>query len=215
MNGIARITFAAALAALAVTARAAGPINDCTTPDGGRFYGDDTARGQCGDALIRRLNPDASPKDPIPAPLTPEQKKRREQEQKRLAECHRQNKEQYQKDSALLDRFRREEDLQAARYGELGEQMKLIDEANQRLKENLAARKHLDELAEFYQPPRSIPVDLRYDLELKRRLQEQELHNIERAVGEIRHLDEEYDVKLKRYRELVNGLAKMPCEAKP
>lgn len=213
MNRIERSILVVALAALAIVARAAPPaMSHCITPDGHPLYGDDVDK--CKSASVRKLNPDGSQKDPGTAPLTPKQKRAKEDGDSKQARCNERNKEQYQKDFALLDRYLHEEDLQEARYGALGDQIKQIDQANERLKELIAKGRDLSEKAKFFDPPHQMPDDLRKDRDLNRQLEQIEFGRIAGAALEIQRINDDYDAKLKRYRDLVDGTAKMPCDPK-
>jgi hypothetical protein len=205
---------AVGLIALSLAARAAPPVNSCVTADGRTpLYGDDVARGACSKSEpIRELNPDGSPKKLIPAPPTPEQKKQREEEQKQLIECGRLNHEQRHKDEALMDRFPSEDDLQDARYRELGDQVRVADGASQRLKQLMVERADLKREAKFYDPPHQMPPDLKSDREVNDKLAQNELRIIVKAAHEIQRINDKYDADLKRYRELVLGTARMPFQ---
>lgn len=206
---------AVALIALSLAARGAPQANSCVTPDGGVLYGDDVARSNCSQSgPIHQLNPDGSPKGLIPVPPTPEEKKQRDEAAKERVECGLKNQDQKRKDDALLDRFRSEDDLQDARYRELGDQVRVADEASKRLKQLMARRTELKQQAKFFEPPHEIPPDLKRDREVNDELAQNELRIIVKAAHEIQRINEKYDADLKRYRELVLGTAKMPfqCE---
>ena len=213
MNRIERGILVVALAALAIVARAAPPaIDHCITTDGGSMYGNDADK--CKSAPVRQLNPDGSQKDSGATPLTPKQKRAKEDGDSKQARCNERNTEQYQKDFALLDRYLHEEDLQEARYRALGDQIKGIDRANERLKELIAKGRDLLEKAKFFEPPHQMPDDLRKDRDLNRELEKIEFGRIAGAALEIQRINEDYDARLKRYRDLVDGTAKMPCDPK-
>jgi hypothetical protein len=214
MNRIERVVLSVALAAISLAARAAPGINGCVTSDGRPFYGDDTARNPCKDSPIQKLNPDAPEKDLIPAPSTPEQRKAKEERDRKLHECNMRNRDQKRKDDALLDRYPGEDDLQNARYDALGEQLRRVDEANDRMKKIIARGKELTEQGRFFAPPRRMPANLRADREANYRLEERQIDVIEGAAHDIRRINDRFDADLKRYRELVNGTAAMPCDAK-
>jgi len=214
MNRIVPVALAIALAAACVGARAAPAINACVDPDGHSLYGDDTARGQCKDSPTKRLNPDASPEDLIPAPLTPEERKVKEKRDRKLGEGHRQNEAQRHKDEALLDRYPSEDDLQDARYDALGEQVRRVNEANDRMKEIIARGKDLIEQSRFFAPPHRMPANLRSDREANDQLVRRQIRVIEDAADEIERINDRFDAELKRYRQLVNGTAAMACDVK-
>lgn len=212
MNGIQQITLAAALALLSMASRAA-PIENCVTPEGQPAYGD-TVQNECKNAPIRRLRPDGSDKDVIPAPTAPDQRSEKEEKDRRRAQCNELNREQKRKDDALLDRYPSEDDLQEARYRELGDQLRLVDQANGRLKKILADGIGLIEQAKFFEPPHQMPPELKRDREVNDELAHRQFLAIAEAFAGIQRVNDKYDAELKRYRELVTGKAKMPyqCE---
>jgi hypothetical protein len=213
MNRIGQVVLAVVLAAASLAAQAAPGINGCVTPDGRRLYVDDAARNQCKDSVIERLNPDAARKDWIRAPLTPGQRKAKDERDRRLAACNVLNREQRQKDEALLDRYPSEDDLQDARYAALGEQLRRVDGANDRMKEIIAKGKELTEKGRFFAPPHRMPANLQADREANYRLERSQIGVIEDAAREIRRINDRFDVELNRYRALINGTAAMPCRA--
>jgi hypothetical protein len=167
-------------------------------------------------AMAARAGPpaDASPKGLTPAPLTQEQGSAKDESDTEQANCKERRREQFQRDVALLDRYLHEEDLQEARYGALGEQMKQIDQANERLKQLIANGRDLLEKAKFFEPPHQMPDDLRRARDFNRELEQIEFRRIGGAAHEIQRVNDDYDAKLKRYRQLVDGAAKMPCDLK-
>jgi hypothetical protein len=213
MDRVERSILVAVLCALAMAARAAPPaINSCIPADGSPLYAD--GADKCKNAPIRKLNSDGSQKDPGMAPLMQEQRRAKEQSDRNQARCSERNKEQYQRDIALLDRYPSEDDLQEARYRVLGDQIKQIDQANERLKELIAKGRDFAEKAKFFEPPHQMPDDLRKGRDLNRELEQNEFRRIAGAAREIQRINDKYDVDLKRYRELVDGTAKRPCDPK-
>jgi hypothetical protein len=211
MNSIERGILAAALAAMTLVALAAQrPVNNCVTPDGRTVYGDDA--DQCKNAPIRKLDRDGTPRDVIPTPPTDEQRKLKEEIERKQTRCHERNKEQYQSDDALLGRYPSEDDLEEARYGALGHQIKLVNEANERLKVLIARGRAYAEEAKFFEPPHQVPDKLKRDRGLNRESERIEFRRIAGAAREILRINDDYDATLKRYRELVDGTARMPCD---
>ena len=213
MDRIEQVVLAVALAAASLAAQATPGINGCVTPDRRPLYVDDAARNQCKDSVIKRLNPDASSKDSIPAPLTPGERKAKEERDRRLAACNIRNREQRQKDEALIDRYQSEDDLQDARYAALGEQLRRINGANDRMKDIIAKGKQLTEEGRFFAPPHRMPANLQGDREANYRLERSQIGVIEDAARAIKSINDRFDLELKRYLALINGTAAMPCGA--
>jgi type IV secretory pathway VirB10-like protein len=131
----ARCTLALALGALSIAAE--GQLYVCETPDGHKLSGS-APPPECRNLPIRVLNPDGSLKRIIEPPLTPEQRKAREQDEKKRDECIRQKQERAREDRKLLETYANEDDIEAARKFALGAQQRNIDRATQRLKETAA-----------------------------------------------------------------------------
>jgi hypothetical protein len=173
----------------------------CTTARGRTLTGD-SPPPDCGDSVIRVLNPDGSTKRVIEPPLTPEQKRKREEEERRRHEREMQAQEQMRKDRALLETYASEDEIQASRDRTLADRQVLIERANQQLREYKVDRKRLDDEVEFYSK-RKMPDKLKRALDDNAALQEHQVSTIEDIRAEMQRLNEHYDAELKRFRELV------------
>jgi hypothetical protein len=173
----------------------------CTTPSGRTLTGDNPPRG-CEDSVIRVLNPDGSTRRVIEPPLTADQRKARDLEERRRHEREMQAQDQMRKDRALLETYATEDEIQASRDRTLASRQALIDRANQQLKEFKADRKRLDDDAEFY-AKRQIPDKLKRALADNATLQEQQLRAIDDIRTDMQRINERYDAELRRFRELV------------
>jgi hypothetical protein len=210
MNCIERSVLAVALAVLPTVAWCGFT---CKPPGSTTIYRD-YLPSDCKNVEIRELNSDGSLKRVIPAPLTEEQKKEKAKKENDQQACRLQNKGQNDKDEALRTRYEHEEDLQEARYQALGDQLRQVDRANERMKKILREGMNLSQRARFYEPPHQMPVDLKSNRDVNSKLEKDQLHLILDAVSGIKRVNDTYDADLRRYRELMNGMAKMPCSAK-
>jgi hypothetical protein len=210
MNCIERSVLAVALAVLPTAAW----CGFACKPSGGTTIYRDSLPSECKDVEIRELNSDGSLKRVIPAPLTEEQKKEGAEKEERQRTCAQLNKRQHDEDVALQGRYEHEEDLQEARYKDLGDQLRKVDRANERMKKILQEGVDLSRQARFYDPPHQMPVDLKSNRDVNSKLEADQYHVILGAVLGIQRINETYDADLRRYRELMNGTAKMPCSAK-
>ena len=201
---------AAALSVLPVTAWCGFT---CKPPGGTTIYRDDLP-SECKDVEIRELNPDGSLKRVIPAPTTPEQKRRKEESDRKRDECAKQNQEQARKDRSLLGTYPTEDDLLAARDHALANEKTLIDQQNQKLKQLKADRKHLEDEAEFYLKGQ-MPDELKRNLDNNAALRDQAGRAIHRILAGMERISEGFDANLKRYRELVAGTAKPSFQCDP
>jgi hypothetical protein len=173
----------------------------CTTPSGRTLTGDNPPP-ECQNAVIRELNRDGSIKRVIEPPLTPEQKKKRELEDKQRREREKQAQEQLRKDRALLETYASEDEIEASRDRTLASRQALIDRANQQLREFKMDRKRLDDEAEFYLK-REMPNKLKRALDDNAALQAHQLKAIEDIRADMQRINERYDGELQRFRELV------------
>ena len=173
----------------------------CTTTSGRTLTGD-LPPPECQNVIIRELNRDGSIKRVIEPPLTPEQKKKRELEEKQRHERERQAQEQLRKDRALLETYASEDEIEASRDRALADQQALIDRANQQLKELNLDKKRLDEENEFYLK-REAPPKLKRDLEENATLRAQQRKTIDNIRADMQRINERYDAEQQRFRELV------------
>jgi hypothetical protein len=173
----------------------------CTTASGRTLTGD-LPPPDCGNVPIRELNRDGSIRRVIEPPLTPEQKKKRDVEEKARREREHAAQEQLRKDRALLEAYAGEDEIESARDRVLADRQLLIDRANQQLKEIRADRKRLEDEAEFY-AKRQMPDKLKRALEDNAALQAQQMRTIDEIRAEMQRINDQYDANLRRYRELV------------
>ncbi len=173
----------------------------CTTP-GGRTLTGDMPPPECQNVVIRELNHDGSVKRVIEPPLTPDQKRKREQEEKDRHQREMLAQEQLRKDRALLETYASEDEIEASRDRTLASRQALIDRANQQLREFKMDRKRLDDETEFY-AKRQLPDKLKRAIEVNSALQAQQLKAIDDIRLDMQRINERYDAELRRFRELV------------
>jgi hypothetical protein len=192
----------AALAlALLLPLAAGAQLFVCKTP-GGRTLTDDKPPPECASTVIRELNRDGSLKRLIEPPLTPEQRQERDAEEKRRHEREMEAQAQLRRDRALLETYSSEDEIEAVRDRTLAQRKSLIDHAMQTLNEYKADRKHLDDEAEFYLH-RPMPEKLKRAIDDNLAQQQQAQHTIDDLRAEMRHINENYDAELRRFRELI------------
>jgi hypothetical protein len=173
----------------------------CTTA-GGRTLTGDMPPPECQNVQVRELNRDGSVKRIIEPPLTPEQKRRRELEERQRHEREMQAQEQLRKDRALLETYATEEEIESSRDRTLASRQTLIDRANEQLKQFKVDHKHLEDESEFY-VKRQMPDKLKRALDANAELQTQQLRAIADIRADMRRINERYDAELQRFRELV------------
>jgi hypothetical protein len=171
----------------------------------------DDLPAECASVEIRELNPDGTLKRVIPPPRTTQQRNAEEEAQKRRTDCVQQNEAQKQGDETLLRRYPMEDDLIVARDRALANENARIEQQNQRLKELKLARARLDGQKASYQG-RPMPDALKSDFAANDSATVAAEHQIEATNSGAERLAEKFDVDLKRYRALVKGTAKLPCQ---
>ena len=182
----------------------------CKPPGGSTIIRDDLPP-ECASVEIREMNPDGSLKRIIPPPRTTEQRKAGEEDHRRKLECLQQNEARKQGDEMLLKRYPMEDDLIVARDRALANEKARIEQKNQRLKELERTRAHLEDEKASYKG-RQMPDAMRAAFEANDSGMASTEHQIELINSGMRQIAEKFDTDLKRYRELVKGTAKLPCQ---
>lgn len=144
---------------------------------------------------------------PREIPLTAEQKAAREAEQKKKLEAEEKAKEERRKDSALLNTYPSEKDIDYARAAALKEAEAAIKETEKRIAAAQKRRKDLDSEKEFY-TKKPMPVKLRQDIaniEIEIKNQQELLEAKKKEIGSI---NAKYDEDKRRYVELTRKAAR-------
>jgi len=144
---------------------------------------------------------------PREIPLTAEQKAAREAEKKKKLEAEEKAKEERRKDSALLNTYPSEKDIDYARAAALKEAEAAIKETEKRIAAAQKRRKELDSEKEFY-TKKPMPVKLRQDIaniEIEIKNQQELLEAKKREIGGI---NAKYDEDKRRYLELTRKAAR-------
>jgi hypothetical protein len=144
---------------------------------------------------------------PREIPLTAEQKAAREAEQKKKLEAEEKTKEERRKDSALLNTYPSEKDIDYARAAALKEAEAAIKETETRIAAAQKRRKELDSEKEFY-TKKPMPVKLRQDIaniEIEIKNQQELLEAKKKEIGSI---NAKYDEDKRRYVELTRKAAR-------
>jgi len=205
------LALALALGASAVRAQTSNTARPqlsytCVTKSGHNVRGD-LPPPECKDRDVRVLNPDGSLKEIIPAPLTPEQRKKHREEEQVQRQEEEKERAQAQKDRSLLETYGSVEEIDSARdraiYGRQG----LINRAEQRLKQYERERKRLDDEAEFY-AKREMPADLKQAYESNAALTKQQEKIRTDAQHEIEQIKERFAAERMRYLDLEEMAAK-------
>lgn len=200
------------LLAAAVVPAHAGRLYCCEV-NGQKTCGD-SVPAQCQAKGYKELNAQGVAVREVGPPLTPEQRARQEEEQRRRVEAEAALKEQKRKDMALLNTYSSEKDIDALKargeqdlLGQIKQSENKLADSQKRLK------KYRDEL-EFY---RNKPLPLELDKNFKDTEHEvksfQEL--IQRRKQELDQMRAKYDLDKLRYGELTRARAANPASLHP
>jgi uncharacterized protein DUF4124 len=143
---------------------------------------------------------------PREVPLTAAQKEAREAERKAKLEAEEKAKEERRKNSALLNTYSSEKDIDYARSQALKEAEAAIKETEKRIVDAQKRQKQLDSEKEFY-TKKPMPVKLRQDIsniEIEIKNQQELLEAKKKEIGTI---NAKYDEDKRRYVELTRKAA--------
>jgi hypothetical protein len=172
----------------------------CTDKAGKRWTGS-VPPAECKDSDIRELNPDGTLHSLIPAPLTREQQKRRQEEREAQLRKEEEERAQSRRDRALLETYGSIGEIDEARKRALAGRQVLVDRADSRIEQYQRERKHLDDEAEFYKN-REMPQALKDAFDANQVLVAQQQRTRADAIAEMKNINERFDAEKKRYGEL-------------
>jgi len=142
-------------------------------------------------------------KSQTPAALTPEQQKAREAELKKKLEGDERSKEERRKNTALLNTYSSEKDIDDARERALKEARAAIVDTEKRIADAHKRKKELESEKEFY-VKKPMPAKLKQDItnnELEIKNQTELLDSKKKEIGLI---NSKYDSDRRRYLELTS-----------
>jgi hypothetical protein len=195
----------------ASSAAAPGDLYKCKPPGRSTIVENYPPRECDGIVEIFILSHDGTPKGTIPPRLTDAQKQARDEEKSMANECHAQNEARRRADEGLLERYRSEDELMADRDAVIGRELAHLDQQIRRLESLAADRERLNEEAQFYLT-HPMPPSLKVRLEENGAAKAQVEHEQEAAWSRIKAIAADFGTVLARYRALVDGSAKYPCE---
>ena len=168
----------------------------------GKTISSDLPMPECASRENRLLNRDGSVKQIIPAPLSPEQKLRKEAEDARNKQAEQERLDGVQRDRALLSAYRTEAELSEAFVRLIGVPTRALRDVAARLKMIHEEITKLKAEAEFF-VGKPWPLPLRRRLESVQNLIQQEERNTTEKEAEVQHLVGRYEADLRRYRALI------------
>lgn len=189
------------------TAQAQGRMYKCVDAKGKTYY-TQTPPSEClGRDTEVLSSKSGSVVRKIEGQLTPEQQAQRDEERKKKAEQDAQAKEERRKNTALLNTYSSEKDIDDARARALKENEAGIKETEKRIASALKRKKELDDEKEFF-AKKALPAKLEQDI----RNNEVDMKNqqglLEVQKKQVSTINAKYDEDKRRYLELTKGGAK-------
>ncbi|MGE0875273.1 MAG: hypothetical protein AB7O31_11455 [Burkholderiales bacterium] len=176
----------------------------CTGKDGKKYYGA-TIPNQCIGQLVEQLNPQGMVIRRIEPPLTPEQRAKREAEEKAAAEKAAQDKEDARRNRALLATYQSEKDIELARQRALDDNAKAIEQIESQIAQIRKRQDGYKKEMEFYKgknkPPAKFEMDVKSaakDLEVQEKL-------LASRQEEVKSINTKFDDDKRRFLELTKG----------
>jgi flagellar biosynthesis GTPase FlhF len=193
------------IAAPCVLAQAKVPegIYTCTD-DKGRRLTSDRPIPECAAKEQRVLNRDGSLKSVHPPTLTAEERAEQEARERKAAEQRAAQLDAVRRDRNLTARYPNEDAHHKAREAALDTARKAIKDSEQRLKTLAAARKPLNDEAEFYSG-KALPPKLRQELDANDAASAAQRAAITTQEAELVRINRLFDAELERLRRLWAG----------
>ena len=197
MTFLAAITLIASLAA--ATADAQGAIYTCRDR-AGHTLTSDRPIGDCA-GTMRELSPSGVVRREIAPPLTAEQQKQKEVDDRAKRLADEAAREQHRRDVALLTVYQSEDQIEAARKRALVDTESSIKTSQARLEELDHEKQSLTkELASYQGKP--VPPVVKRKVEDNQMLMDDESTSIKQRLTDIERINQRYDDDRKRFREL-------------
>lgn len=198
------MALALAFAALASTVDAAAQTTIYTCRDrNGRTITSDRPIPECADRAMRELGPSGIVKREIAAPLTPEQRRAKEIDDRNRKLAEEAAREKRRRDAALLAAYSNEAQIEGARRRALADAEDSIKTSRSHLADLATERKALTQEAGAYKNKRVPPL-------VKRRLDDNEAAisdeeaTIRMRQADVQRINQRYDDELRRFRELTD-----------
>lgn len=204
----ARLLFAltaACLGSAVLSSRAyAGDKTYCCADGTGHQICSDILPQQCYGRAYRILGPGGNLIQNVEAPLTPEQRRSREEEAKRKQNEERAKADERRRNQILLDTYPTVEQLESMRERSIKEIEQGMLQAQQQLQEFTEKKKRLAEEAEFYKG-RKMPYELSAAIRANDADIEAQQGVIDAKKKDIDAVNARFDADKRRYLELTGG----------
>ena len=196
--------FAFAMCLATATAQAQGRMYKCVDAKGKTYY-TQTPPSEClGRDTEVLSSKSGSVVRKIEGQLTPEQQAQRDEERKKKTEQDTQAKEERRKNTALLNTYSNEKDIDDARARSLKENEVGIKETEKRIASALKRKKELDEEKEFF-AKKTLPAKLEQDIHNNEVDMKNQQGLLEVQKKQVSTINSKYDEDKRRYLELTKG----------
>jgi hypothetical protein len=191
------------LLALLVGAGNAGAANRlyCCNDEQGRQLCSDILPPACIGRAYRELGDSGQTVRRVEAPLSAEQRARRDAEEKQRRDEEAVHNQQRRRDQALLDTYGNERDIDALRSRAEDEVRRAISEAEAKIEEARRRRQKFEDEAEFYLK-KTLPIEVEKGLREARLEISASESVIESKKHELSTIRDKYAEDLRRWREL-------------
>lgn len=143
----------------------------------------------------------------IEGQLSPEEQARRDEEKKKKAAADEAAREERRKNTALLNTYSSEKDIDDARARALKDNDAAIRETEKRVANGLKRKKELDDEKEFY-AKKTLPAKLEQSIKSNEVDLKNQQDLLEVQKKQVSNINARYDADKKRYLELTKGTAK-------
>ena len=169
----------------------------------GKVYYTQVPPPECLGRDTQELDKSGTPmrKSQTPAALTPEQQRAREAELKKKIEAEERAKEERRKNTALLNTYSSEKDIDDARGRALKEAQAAIADTEKRIAEAQKRKKELESEKEFY-VKKPMPLRLKQDIANNEIDTKNQTELLDAKKKEISVINAKYDSDKRRYVEL-------------
>jgi len=171
----------------------------------GKVYYTQLPPPECLGRDTQELNKSGTPmrKSQTPAALTPEQQKAREAELKKKLEGDERSKEERRKNTALLNTYSSEKDIDDARERALKEARAAIVDTEKRIADAHKRKKELESEKEFY-VKKPMPAKLKQDITNNELEVKNQTELLDSKKKQINVINSKYDSDRRRYLELTS-----------
>ncbi len=204
---LALAVFAAGPAAASASEPGAGKSLFTCRDRAGRVFTSDRPIPECADRSMRELGTSGIVKREIAAPLTAEQQRQQEADERARRMAEEAVREKRRRDSALLAAYTSEDQIEQARKRNLADIEESIKRSQLRLSELDREKDALAQEAEFYRKKPMPPLVRRKVDDNVAAINDEETA-LRQRQGDVERINQRYDDERRRYRELTLARSK-------